>query len=880
MGSLLEKHCSRCGRVFKSHLFGCPKILSCDLELNTFILQNEGRLFQSSYPVPVLGNLGKRSIMFVSGDLHKKLREIAVSFISTSRSRPDFLCYVEKLSVLVMESWREHQEVAFYEEAKKEQEPSNIPNGTMGLPFLGESLSYLTPHNSNSMGSFLEKHCSRYGRVFKSHLFGCPTIVSCDLELNTFILQNEGRLFQSSYPKPVLDILRKLSIMLVSGDLHKKLRNIVVSIISTSRSRPDYLCYVEKLSKLKNRLFPVAAALLQEPSNIPNGTMGLPFPGETLFYLTPHNSNSMGSFLEKHCSRYGRVFKSHLFGCPTIVSCDLELNTFILQNEGRLFQSSYPKPVLDILGKLSVMLVSGDLHKKLRNIAVSFISTSRSRPDFLCYVEKLSVLVMESWREHQEVAFYEEAKKWQEPSNIPNGTMGLPFLGYTFSYLTPRNSNSMGSLLEKHCSRYGRRTLFQSSYPVPVLDNLGKRSIMFVSGDLHKKLRNIAVSFISTSRLRPDFLCYVEKLSVLVMESWREHQEVAFCEEAKKEQEPSNIPNGTMGLPFLGESLSYLTPHNSNSMGSFLEKHCSRYGRVFKYHLFGCPTIVSCDLEINTFILQNEGRLFQSSYPKPVLDILGKLSIMLVSDDLHKKLRNIVVSVISTSRSRPDFLCCVEKLSVLVMESWREHQEVSFYEEAKKAALLQEPSNIPNGTMGLPFVGETLSYLSPHNSNSMGSFLQKHCSRYGRVFKSHLFGCPTILSCDLELNTFIFQNEGRLFQSSYPKPVRDILRMLSIMPVSCDLHKKLRNIAISFIRTSRSRPDFLCYVEKLSVLVMVSWREHQEVSFYEEAKKLRTLQPILDCLPYFWHDLDTFTAIPADCPSGTSILAGALAAGI
>ncbi|GMP93981.1 hypothetical protein CsSME_00043603 [Camellia sinensis var. sinensis] len=41
------------------------------------------------------------------------------------------------------------------------QEPSNIPNGTMGLPFLGGTFSYLTPHNSNSMGSFLEKHCSR-----------------------------------------------------------------------------------------------------------------------------------------------------------------------------------------------------------------------------------------------------------------------------------------------------------------------------------------------------------------------------------------------------------------------------------------------------------------------------------------------------------------------------------------------------------------------------------------------------------------------------------------------------------------------------------------------------------------------------------------------
>ncbi|CAL5355048.1 unnamed protein product [Camellia sinensis] len=392
----------------------------------------------------------------------------------------------------------------------------------------------------------------------------------------------------------------------------------------------------------------------------------------------------MGSLLEKHCSRYGRVFKSHLFGCPTILSCDLELNTFILQNEGRLFQSSYPVPVLDNLGKRSIMFVSGDLHKKLRNIAVSFISTSRSRADFLCYVEKLSVLVMVSWREHQEVAFYEEAKKLQEPSNIPNGTMGLPFLGEALSYLTPHNSNSMGSFLEKHCS--------SSSYLKPVFDILGKLSVMLVSGDLHKKLRNIAVSFISTLRSRPDFLCYVEKLSVLVMRSWREHQEVASYEEAKKDffqQEPSNIPNGTMGLPFLGGTLSYLTPHNTNSMGSFLEKHCSRYGRVFKSHLFGCPTKESCDLELNNFILQNEGRLFQSSYPKPVLDILGKLLIMLISDDLHKKLRNIAVSFISTSRSRPDFFCSGEKLSVLVMESWREHQEVAFYEEAKKTRAIK-----------------------------------------------------------------------------------------------------------------------------------------------------------------------------------------------
>ncbi|KAH7846424.1 hypothetical protein Vadar_013927 [Vaccinium darrowii] len=152
--------------------------------------------------------------------------------------------------------------------------------------------------------------------------------------------------------------------------------------------------------------------LKQEASNIPNGSMGWPFIGETIGFLMPHKSNSIGSFLDNHCSRYGRVFKSHLFGYPTIVSCDHELNTFILQNEGKLFQSSYPKPVLDILGKLSMMIVTGDLHKKLRNVAVGFISEFRLRPDLFCHLDKMSISVMKSFQQQRQVGFCKEAKKY------------------------------------------------------------------------------------------------------------------------------------------------------------------------------------------------------------------------------------------------------------------------------------------------------------------------------------------------------------------------------------------------------------------------------------------------------------------------------------
>ncbi|XP_022740975.1 cytochrome P450 724B1-like [Durio zibethinus] len=140
--------------------------------------------------------------------------------------------------------------------------------------------------------------------------------------------------------------------------------------------------------------------------------MGWPLFGETPGFLQPHKSNSMGNFLQEHCSRYGRVFKSHLFGCPTVVSCDYELNSFVLQNEEKLFQVSYPKAMHGILGKFSLLIVSGDVHKKLRNIGSSFISASKSKPDFLNCVEKMSISMMNSWKNCKEIGFYKEVKKF------------------------------------------------------------------------------------------------------------------------------------------------------------------------------------------------------------------------------------------------------------------------------------------------------------------------------------------------------------------------------------------------------------------------------------------------------------------------------------
>ncbi|CAB4305028.1 unnamed protein product [Prunus armeniaca] len=144
----------------------------------------------------------------------------------------------------------------------------------------------------------------------------------------------------------------------------------------------------------------------------PKGSFGWPILGQTLAFLKPHPSNSLGAFLQHHCSRYGKVFKSHLFLSPTIVSCDQELNYFILQNEGKLFECSYPKPIHGILGKSSMLVAVADTHKRLRNVAVSLVTITKSKPEFLSDIEATTISILHSWKDKSQVIFCEEARKF------------------------------------------------------------------------------------------------------------------------------------------------------------------------------------------------------------------------------------------------------------------------------------------------------------------------------------------------------------------------------------------------------------------------------------------------------------------------------------
>ncbi|GFY97157.1 cytochrome P450, family 90, subfamily D, polypeptide 1 [Actinidia rufa] len=93
---------------------------------------------------------------------------------------------------------------------------NSLPSGSLGWPLLGETLEFISCAYSDSPESFMDKRRHWYGKVFKSHLFGSPTIVSTDaeakkkmVELVNKIIQAKRRSGISEVAKDVVDVLLK-----------------------------------------------------------------------------------------------------------------------------------------------------------------------------------------------------------------------------------------------------------------------------------------------------------------------------------------------------------------------------------------------------------------------------------------------------------------------------------------------------------------------------------------------------------------------------------------------------------------------------------------------------------------------------------------------
>ncbi|KAI3874815.1 hypothetical protein MKW98_019388 [Papaver atlanticum] len=146
---------------------------------------------------------------------------------------------------------------------------------------------------------------------------------------------------------------------------------------------------------------------------LPPGNMGLPYFGEMLIFLWYFKIlRRPDDFILSKRQRYGEgvgLYRTCLFGTPSIISCSPASNKFFLQQDDS-FPISWPS--VELLGESSVAAVaSGKAHTRLR----SYVSNAINSPDAL----KRIVLVVQPrissslqlWADKGTLNGYKEIKK-------------------------------------------------------------------------------------------------------------------------------------------------------------------------------------------------------------------------------------------------------------------------------------------------------------------------------------------------------------------------------------------------------------------------------------------------------------------------------------
>ncbi|KAL6661280.1 hypothetical protein ACP70R_000664 [Stipagrostis hirtigluma subsp. patula] len=104
-----------------------------------------------------------------------------------------------------------------------EQKKLTLPPGSMGLPYVGETLQ-LYSQNPNV---FFSSRLKSYGEIFKTNLLGCPCVMLASAEAARMVLVTQAHLFKPTYPPSKERLIGPCALFFHQGGYHLRLRRLV-----------------------------------------------------------------------------------------------------------------------------------------------------------------------------------------------------------------------------------------------------------------------------------------------------------------------------------------------------------------------------------------------------------------------------------------------------------------------------------------------------------------------------------------------------------------------------------------------------------------------------------------------------------------------------
>lgn len=144
---------------------------------------------------------------------------------------------------------------------------------------------------------------------------------------------------------------------------------------------------------------------------------------------------------------------------------------------------------------------------------------------------------------------------------------------------------------------------------------------------------------------------------------------------------------------------------------------------------------------------------------------------------------------------------------------------------------LQEKSSLPlpPGDTGLPLIGETLNFFLDRN------FAQKKSAKHGKIYKTNIFGNPTVTMIGADANEFLFRNENRYVVSIWPKTTRILLGKMSLAVRDGEFHTSRRRLLAQAFQP-RALDSYIPTMERITNQYLDKWLKMETLTWYSELR--------------------------------------------
>ncbi|GLJ25154.1 hypothetical protein SUGI_0481080 [Cryptomeria japonica] len=173
----------------------------------------------------------------------------------------------------------------------------------------------------------------------------------------------------------------------------------------------------------------------------------------------------------------------------------------------------------------------------------------------------------------------------------------------------------------------------------------------------------------------------------LVIWVLRSFNEWRYCYPYLTFKSGRKLPPGHLGWPIIGEWLDFLWCFKfTKRPDDFIWKRIAKYGDtgVYRTHLFGSPTIITCSPEANKFMTGGgtESGSLTAGWPSP--QVIGANSIGMVEGAQHKRIRRYLMEAINSPESLKRMFITLQPSLREALKNWALKGTIAAFHEVNE----------------------------------------------------------------------------------------------------------------------------------------------------------------------------------------------------